>query len=519
MPQTRYVTMRALKLGMRPIVIINKVDRPNAEPSRALDKTLDLFIELGASDDQIDFPVLYGSGLNGWLVRDLAKDKHEGMDHLFETIIEHVPSPKADLDAPFLMQVSSIGWRDHIGRIACGRVQQGMLRKGPAFQRITTDWIDTLARDEFQVVETTMERANYIWATRGLDLIEVDEASAGDIVWVAGPKEVNIGDTFAAPELQNAAQAPLEIEEPTVSMLFLVNSGPFSGQDGRAATIRELRDRLARELRTNVALRVEEINRADGVKVSGRGELHLAILIEEMRREGMELCVSAPEIITHKDSHGKTLEPYEEVIIDIPMDFQGSVMEKLARRKGDMKNLFMERDNAIRLEFHIPTRGLLGYRTEFLTDTRGLGIMTSRFIGYYPWAGEIASRNKGSMISMDQGDATAYSLENLQERGTLFIKPMTPVYNGMIIGESSRPGDFPCNPTKAKKLTNHRSATKDMTTTLDVPRLLTLDTALEWIAQDELVEVTPKNVRMRKAILDHEMRKREEKRQSSLAAS
>jgi GTP-binding protein len=523
MPQTRYVLMRSLRLGLRPIVIVNKVDRPLADPVSALHKTFDLFVELGATDEQCDFAVLYGSGLHGWIVRDLDKDPREGITPLFETLVERVPAPKGNPDAPFLMQVSTIGWRDHIGRTGTGRVLQGTLRKGQDISRVTTrrtdvQWFDKSAAvepDSFEISGVSSEHVNYVWVTRGLETVTADEVAAGDIVTFAGPKEINIGDTIAAPELDNPALPPLEIEEPTVSMLFLVNSGPLAGRDGSAVTIRQIRVRLERELRTNVALRVEDIGRRDGVKVSGRGELHLAILIEEMRREGMELCVSPPEVITRLDSHGRLLEPMEELMIDVPLEHQGIVIEKVSQRKGELTHMYNEGRGILRLEFRIPTRGLIGYRNEFLTDTRGLGIMASRFAGYGPWAGEIQSRSRGSMISMDTGDATSYSLENLQERGTLFVSPMSPVYQGMIIGEHARPNDLPCNPTKRKALTNHRAAGKDHSIGLDVPRRLTLDTALEWIASDELLEVTPKAVRPRKAIINAEERKREERRRAA----
>ncbi len=517
MPQTRYVLMRALKLGLRPIVIVNKADRPNANPASALDKTFDLFLELGANDAQADFPVLYGSGLHGWFVHDLDKDERTGMDPLFETIIKKVPPPEVDPDAPFRMQVSTIAWRDHIGRVGCGRVLQGTLKRGAGFVRTTTRWKDYCQSEGWEVVDAQDERAVYLWVTHGLETVEVDTITAGDIVWIAGPKEIHIGDTFSAEEIEDPALPPLEIEEPTVSMLFLVNNGPLSGKDGRAVTLRQIKDRLNRELRVNVALRVEDLGRSDGVKVSGRGELHLAILIEEMRREGMELCVSAPEIITHRDSHGALLEPMEELVIDVPGDYQGVVIEKVSRRKGELTTMHNAGTGMIRLEFRIPTRGLIGYRTDFLTDTRGLGIMASRFVGYGPWCGDVIARQRGSMVSMDTGDATTYSLDNLQQRGTLFVRPMDSVYTGMIIGENSRPGDLPCNPTKTKALTNHRAAGKDHTTALDVPRILTLDAALEWIARDELVEVTPHTVRVRKAVLDAEERRRVEKRTSALA--
>jgi len=436
-----------------------------------------------------------------------------------------VPAPKGDPDAPFLMQVSTLGWRDHIGRTGTGRVLQGRLSKGAAISRITTAWKHPRVhaeqtppvRDDWEVTGRTPGKATYLWVTRGLESVSVDEVTAGDIVTLAGPEDVFIGDTIAAPQLEDAALKPLEIEEPTVSMLFLVNSGPFSGREGDAVTIRQIKARLERELRTNVALRVEDVGRGDGVKVSGRGELHLAILIEEMRREGMELCVSPPEIITHRGPKGELLEPMEELTIDVPLEYQGAVIEKVALRKGELMHMHNEGRGLLRLEFKIPTRGLIGYRTEFLTDTRGLGIMASRFMGYGPWCGAIVSRSRGSMISMDTGEATSYSLLNLQERGTLFVSPMDPVYTGMIVGEHSRPGDLPCNPTKKKALTNHRSSTKDATVGLDVPRVLTLDAALEWIAADELVEVTPKSVRTRKAVLDAEERKRHDKQRAATA--
>lgn len=523
MPQTRYVLMRSLRLGLRPIVLVNKADRPMADPEGALHKTFDLFIELGASDAQCDFPVLYGSGLHGWFVRDLEKDPHEGMTALFETIVEQAPAPTGNPDAPFLMQVSTVGWRDYIGRTGTGRILQGSLRKGQAITRTTTRWTrsnwlntrNSVHDNDWEVSGQFPECATHVWVTRGLDAEAVDEVHAGDIVTFAGPKEINIGDTLSAPEIENPALPPLEIEEPTVSMLFLVNTGPLAGRDGNAVTIRQIRTRLERELRNNVALRVEEIERQDGVKVSGRGELHLAILIEEMRREGMELCVSPPEVITRLDEHGRLMEPMEELTVDVPLEFQGIVFEKVSQRKAELTHMFNEGRGMMRLEFRIPTRGLIGYRSEFLTDTRGLGIMASRFVGYGPWAGDVVSRSRGSMISMDDGDATSYSLENLQERGTLFIAPMEPVYKGMIIGANARPGDLPCNPTKRKALTNHRAAGKDHSTGLDVPRRLTLDTALEWIAQDELLEVTPKAVRPRKAIINAEERKREERRRAT----
>ena len=515
MPQTRYVLMRALRLGLSPIVVVNKVDRPLADPESALHKTFDLFIELGATDKQCDFPVLYGSGLDGWFVSDLDKEPHEGINALFDTIIKNVPAPEGNPDAPFLMQVTTLGWRDHIGRTATGRVLQGRLKKKESFIRITGAWKlaallkDTAARDrsDWEVTGTSEEQATYLWRTRGLESVDVDEITAGNIVTIAGTSEISIGDTLAAPGQEHMVLPPLEIEEPTVSMQFMINSGPFAGREGDAVTLRQIRARLDREIRTNVALRVEDTGEYDGIKVSGRGELHLAILIEEMRREGMEFCVSPLEIITKNDENGNLLEPMECLTIDVPMDYQGIVIENLAKRKGEVMNIENPGTGIIRVEFRIPTRGLIGYRGEFLTTTRGLGIMSSRLTGYGYWRGDILSRNRGSMVSMESGLATAYSIENLQQRGTLFIAPMDEVYEGMIVGENARPVALPCNPTKRKALTNHRASVKGPTESLDVPRTLTLDTALAWIAPDELVEVTPKSVRVRKAFLDAEQRK------------
>jgi GTP-binding protein len=540
MPQTRYVLMRALRLGLRPIVVVNKADRPNADPSGALDKTFDLFVELGADNEQLDFPVLYGSGLEGWIVNDLdeyQKEEREREEHLadggvlspallkeladasmndlFETIVESVPAPQVDQDAPFLMQISTLAWNDYIGRIGCGRVSQGSLKVGDELQRVTTRHLEVGDPEAgWQVTGSETARITHLWVTRGLENREVDEVAAGDIVWLAGPDEVTLGDTLASTELEAAGAAlpPLEIEEPTVSMFFLVNNGPFAGQDGRAATLRQIKDRLERELRVNVALRVEDLGRPDGVKVSGRGELHLAILIEEMRREGLELCVSRPEVITHRDAKGKLFEPMEQLIIDVPEEYQGTVIQEVSLRKGELAGVESTRTGLVRLEFTIATRGLIGYRSDFLTETRGLGVMSSRFTGYGPWRGELPGRERGSLVSQASGEAASYALENLQQRATLFVSPMNRVYEGMIVGENSRRDDMLCNPTKRKQLGNYRSSTKDIDAGLKVPRPLTLESALEWIADDELVEVTPRTVRVRKHILSAEQRKKAEKR-------
>ncbi len=517
MPQTRYVLMRSLKLGLKPIVIVNKVDRPNADPALALDKTFDLFIELGGTEEQCDFPVLYGSGLSGWFVRNLETEPHEGMESLFKTIVEYVPPPKADADAPFLMQVSTLTWSDYLGRIGCGRILQGTLRKNDPVRVTKTRWT-SYDQHDWEIVEQNIQSCAHLFVTDGLNRKEVDEAYAGDIVWFSGPEQLSLGDTVSAPELEGSALAPLAIEEPTVSMFFLVNTGPFAGDEGQAVTLRQIKTRLERETRIDPALRVEDLGRPDGIKVSGRGELHLGILIEEMRREQLEFCVSRPEVITMESTDGKRLEPHEELVIDVPEEFQGTVIQKIAVRKGELQSMENSGTGTLRLLFRIPTRGLIGYRGEFLTDTRGLGILSSRFVGYGEWAGEIPARGRGSMVSMDSGIATSYALENLQERGTLFVEPGDPVYCGMIVGESSRTNDIPCNPAKRKQLTNHRSATKDATVVLDASRKLVVESALEWIANDELVEVTPKTIRVRKMILDPNARKKAQSRERAVAA-
>ena len=539
MPQTRYVLTRALRLGYHPIVVVNKVDRPNADPDRALEETFNLFLELGATDEQADFPVVYGSGLEGWLVSDLEAAQSllaegrspEGMEDLFRTVIEHVPPPEADLEAPFRMQISTLAWSDYLGRIGCGRVLSGTHRRGAQMLRTSvtdaasegTDGGFSAAQDSEEqtwlVTGTEATRSSHLYVTEGLERVEVDEVSAGDIVWVAGSDDLFIGDTISDLDFPEPALPPLEIEEPTVSMFFLVNTGPFSGKEGRAATLRQIRERLEREAagqRRSARRGSRPRRRAQGI---GRGELHLAILIEEMRREGFELCVSRPEVITKRGANDSLLEPYEDLVIDVPGDYQGVVIEKLARRQGELRAMHTEGSGVVRLEFSIPTRGLIGYRTEFLTDTRGYGVMNSRVSGYRPWAGQVVSRDRGSLVSMEAGTATGYSLENLQSRGTLFISPGEQVYAGMIVGEHTRGEDLACNPTKTKKLGNYRSENKEIDVGLKVPRKPSLDQALEWIGDDELVEITPESIRVRKAILDAEERKREEKRSTARDAS
>jgi len=507
-PQTRYVLMLALRLGLRPIVIINKVDRASADPQRTLDQTFDLCVDLGATEEQCDFPVLYGSGLNGWLLRDLAEEPHAGMAALFKTIIDHAPPPDVDQDGPFLMQISTLAWSNYLGQIGCGRVLRGRLGKGESFFRTTTRRRRRGDKKSgWEIVGTTVEKAVHLWETRGLQRVEVGEISAGDILWIAGPEEINIGDTFSALDSPDQALPPLEIEEPTVSAFFHCNTGPFAGNEGKAVSLGVIRQRLQLELRTNVSLRMEESDRSTGIKVSGRGELHLCILIEEMRREGLELCISRPEVILRQDEKGQTLEPIEQFVADVPSEFVGIVIERLSQRKGELTDMEPLSSGVVRITASIPTRGLIGYRSAFLTDTRGLGIMTSRFTGYGPWRGDAVTRNRGSLISMETGEATAYQIEKLQERTTLFIEPMQHVYTGQIVGENSRATDLPCNPTKRKELTNHRVANKRVDTPLAAPRTMTLDQAMEWIADGELVEVTPGSIRVRKATLEATYRK------------
>ena len=391
------------------------------------------------------------------------------MKDLFETIIDFVPPPETNDKNPFLMQVSTLTWSDYLGRIACGRIISGTLKKGDPLLVTHAKWADRKER-EVEVVSANRSTCAHLFITDGLERKEVNEAGAGNIVWFSGPEEITLGDSVSDPSFTDTVLPPLDIEEPTVSMFFLVNTSPFAGEEGDAVTLRQVKTRLESETRIDPALRIQEIGRVDGVKVSGRGELHLGILIEEMRREGMEFCVSRPEVITRTGENGKIFEPIEELIIDIPEEYQGIVIQKIASRKGELINMENAGTGVLRLVFEIPTRGLIGYRGEFLTDTRGLGILSSRFIKYDLWTGRIVSRTRGSMVSMDTGIATSYSLENLQERGALFIEPGDKIYCGMVVGESARQKDLPCNPAKKKQQTNHRSATKDATVILNVPQ-------------------------------------------------
>ncbi|HEY8485741.1 MAG TPA: translational GTPase TypA [Longimicrobiales bacterium] len=504
MPQTRFVTRKALELGLSPIVVINKIDRSDAEPLRVHDEVLELFLELEASDAQLDAPFLYASSREGYAVRSLD-DERRDLSPLFEAILESVPPPPGNRDAPFQMLVSTIDHSPYLGRLAIGRIERGVVRVGDPVVLLAPQGADSGAAE----APTTdrQGRVAKLYTFEGLQRLEIEEAAAGEIIALAGLEGVEIGSTVADPACPEPL-AGIAIEEPTISVDFMVNTSPFAGRDGKFVTSRHLRERLYRELERNVALRVEDTDSPDTFTVSGRGELHLGILMETMRREGYEFAVSRPRIITRKGPHGETLEPYEEVTIDVPESYVGVVIEKLGQRRGEMLEMRNSGAGTVRLIYKVPARGLFGYRSEFLTDTRGEGTIHHRFLEYGPWAGPIRGRERGVMVSMVDGVSVAYALYNLQERGTLFIGPGIEVYEGMIVGENSRPGDMEVNVTKGKKLTNIRAAGSDEAILLEPPRQLTLESALEFIAEDELVEVTPTAIRLRKRHLKAHERKK-----------
>lgn len=497
MPQTRFVLKKSLELGLCPIVVVNKIDVPIGNPAEALNKTFDLFVNLGASDPQLDFPTVYASGRQGWATLDL-KTPTPDLKPLFETIIKHVPPPLAHAAEPFQMLVTMLDYNDFVGRIGIGRISNGTVAKGQAVVLIGPD-----GNVPFRVTQ--------LQGFFGLGRREIDKAEAGDIVAIAGCAEVTVGLTFADPS-KPVALPPLTVDEPTLSMDFLVNDSPFAGKDGGIfLTSRQLRERLEREKETNVGLRIEEIGNSGVFKVSGRGELHLSILIETMRREGFEMSVSRPQVI-YKKEDGQTLEPAEYLIVDVQKDFQGTVLECLGRRGAEMKNMVTEGEDRLRLEYLITARSLIGFKNELLTRTKGTGIMHHSFHGYIPKTETSVSRLNGVMVSMENGDTTAYALDNLQERGELFIGATVPVYKGMIIGEHSRDNDAVVNPCKGKKLSNMRATGSDDLILLAPPRTLSLEQAIEYVENDELVEVTPKNIRLRKKDLsaDHRRSKDED---------
>jgi GTP-binding protein len=493
MPQTKFVLKKALELDLKPIVVINKIDKPNARPNEVIDEVFDLFVELGADDEQLDFPIVYVSAKSGYAKKEL-NDSSDNMEPLFDTIIKNVKAPTGYLNEPLQLLVTTIDYNEYVGRIAIGKIERGSIQKN----------------QQVAVIQNNGNKRNVrvsnLYVYNGLKREEVEEAKLGDIVAVSGIIDINIGETIA--DSVNPEALPfVQIDEPTLSMYFMVNDSPFAGQDGEYITSRHLRDRLFKELETNVSLKVEETDSADSFKVSGRGELHLSILIETMRREGYEFQVSKPSVIFHEEN-GKKLEPIEFLTIDVPEEFMGVVMEKLGPRKAEMINMTSAVNGYSRLEFKIPARGLIGFRSEFMTDTRGNGIMNHVFDGYEPFKGDIPERTRGSLVAFETGEAVTYGLFNAQERGRLFITPATPVYAGMIVGECSRAEDIDVNVCKKKHLSNTRSSGSDDALKLVPVVPMSLEQCIEFIASDELVEVTPKNIRMRKKILDSAERKR-----------
>ncbi|MEW5703528.1 MAG: translational GTPase TypA [Pseudomonadota bacterium] len=494
MPQTRFVTSKALALGLRPIVVINKVDRPSARPDWAIDQTFDLFDRLGATDEQLDFPVVYTSALQGWASADPAV-RGEDMNLLFETIVRHVPPPNVDPNGPFQLRVSALDYSSYVGVIGIGRIQRGRIQRGAAVTVMGADG------------NTRNGRVLQILGFHGLEKLEWQEAEAGQIIAFTGLDTLKISDTLCHPEAVEALPA-LVVDEPTIAMTFQVNDSPFAGREGKFVTSRNLRERLEREVVHNVALRVEPTDDPNKFKVSGRGELHLSILVEMMRREGYELAISRPEVVL-KTIEGKICEPWETLTLDIEEQHQGAAMEKLGERRGELRDMVSDKKGRVRLDYLIPSRGLIGFRSEFLASTSGTGLMYHVFDHYGPQvAGDLGERQNGVLVSMATGKALAYSLFNLQERGRLFIGHATEVYEGMIIGIHSRPSDLVVNPLKGKQLTNIRAAGNDENILLIPPIPLTLEYALAFINEDELVEVTPKSIRVRKKHLREHERKR-----------
>jgi len=496
LPGTKFVLKKSLDLHLKPIVVINKIDRKDARPHEVLDLVFDLFLSLGATDKQLDFPTVYCIAKQG-IARNELDHESTDLTPLLDAIVRHVPPPPGDTTQPFQMLVTTIDYNDYLGRLGIGRVHRGTIRLGGPMNVVHRDG----------TVEDA--RVTRIYTFDGLKRVEVEEADAGDIIAIAGMEDVDIGETIA----DAADPTPLPfvaIEEPTLSMNFMVNNSPFAGRDGKYVTTRHLSERLARELRSNVSLRIELTDSPDTFKVSGRGELHLAILIETMRREGYEFQVSRPEVIL-KRIDDVLSEPMEHVIIDVPDEFVGVVIENLGRRRGEMRNMISSNGNT-RLEFIVPARGLLGFRGEFMTQTKGTGILHHNFHGYDPYRGEMSHRTKGAMVAMETGEAVAYGMWKLQERSVFFIEPGTKVYEGMVVGENSREHDMTVNVCKTKQLTNMRASGSDEAVRLEPPRLMTLEQAIEWIGDDELVEVTPHSIRLRKRHLNADVRKRMSKR-------
>lgn len=496
MPQTKFVLRKALELSLPVIVCINKIDRPEARPDEVIDEVLELFMDLDASDEQLDCPFVYASAKAGVAVLDLT-DEERDMQPLFETILDYIPAPKGDPDADTQVLISTIDYNEYVGRIGIGKVDNGTIKVG----------MDAVVVNEHEPDRQEKVRISKLYEFDGLNKVDVKEASIGSIVAISGIADISIGDTICSPE--NPSAIPFQkISEPTIAMQFIVNDSPFAGLEGKYVTSRHLRDRLFRELNTDVSLRVEESESTDSFKVSGRGELHLSVLIENMRREGYEFAVSKAEVLYKQDENGKLLEPMEIAYIDVPDEFTGTVIEKLSQRKGELQNMGTSNGGYTRLEFLIPARGLIGYRGEFLTDTKGNGIMNTAFEGYAPCKGDIQYRKSGSLIAFETGESVTYGLFGAQERGILFIGPGEKVYSGMVIGQNAKTDDIEVNICKTKHLTNTRSSSADEALRLTPPKVLSLEEALDFIDTDELLEVTPKSLRIRKKILDAKMRKR-----------
>lgn len=494
MPQTKYVLRKALEQNLKPIVVINKIDRPDQRVEDVLDEVLELFIELDANDEQLDFPVVYCAARDG-IAKLNMDDESDNLHPLFELLVQKIPAPQGKIDGPLQMMVTTLDYDEYVGKIAIGRIVRGRMQNG---QQVA------ILNGESQ----RKAKIGKLYTYQGLRRVEVDNAALGDIVAIMGLEDVNIGDTVA--DVENPEALPgIKIDEPTLSMLFNVNNSPFAGREGQFVTSRHLRDRLFKEIETNVSLRVVETDSPDSFEVSGRGELHLSILIETMRREGYELQVGKPEVI-YRNINGQRCEPMELLTIDVPQEFMGAVMEGLGTRKADLVNM-TELAGYLRMEFIIPARGLIGFRSEFLTSTKGNGIMHHIFHGYAPYKGDIPGRTRGALVAFEDGETTGYGIYSVQDRGLMFVSPGQSVYQGMIVGENARESDMDINPCKKKHVTNMRSSSSDEAIRLTPPRILSLEQALEWINKDELVEVTPKSIRLRKTILDRHIRGRERK--------
>lgn len=496
MPQTRFVLSKALALGKKPLVVINKIDRPGARPAEVVDEVLDLFIELGADDDQIEFPVVYASAREGY--SSLSPDVREGdMQPLLQAIIDNIDAPEGDPEQPLQLLFSSLDYDDYVGRIGVGKVERGSVKMGQNVVICKQDGT------------TQNVRVSRLYQFEGLRRAEVDSAKAGDIVAVSGIEGLNIGETICAVDCIDPLPF-VKIDEPTISMNFMVNDSPFAGQEGKFVTSRNIRARLFKEVETNVSMRVEETETTDSFKVSGRGELHLSILIETMRRQGYEFAVSRPKVILKKGENGETLEPMELLIVEVPESYVGAVMEKIGSRKGELEDMSIRDGGTTHLEFKIPARGLIGYRSEFLTDTNGYGVMNNLFAGYEPFKGEIQTRDRGSIVVHETGESTAYGLFNTQDRGRLFIGPGVPVYEGMICGECAKNEDIVCNVCKKKQMTNTRASGSDDALRLVPHSTLSLEQSMEFLSDDEILEVTPKSLRLRKKILSKELRMKQQ---------